>query len=82
MSDEYEYDEYQREIFLWAREQERMERKERMALSPIVQPRTYTCEDMIRAIFAQQWAVAITVLDGEPTTAWDHSDDIRLPRRL
>jgi hypothetical protein len=32
-------------------------------------PRTYTREDMIRFVIGQQWAVAITVLDGEPTTA-------------
>jgi hypothetical protein len=37
--------------------------------------RTYTREDLIRVVIGQQWAVAITVLDGEPTTAWDHSDD-------
>lgn len=36
---------------------------------------TYTRDELIRALTAQQWAVAITVLDGEPTTAWDHSDD-------
>ena len=33
---------------------------------------TYTRADLVRAILGQQWAVAITVLDGEPTTAWDH----------